>query len=180
MTLQQGGKAATVSDELTEHEIDECLNAMLMYAMQDAAGKEQFNSLTGGWKTWSCKSEFAGKLARYIQRLRSSPLSREAMLVEAVKSLGQSLGIKWEGRVISVGELFAALSPAQDEPREAMQALADAQKPMPSDMAKVLGENLFDLYATDRTLPEEAPKGEAISSFHVHRNCPSCTCKETA
>jgi hypothetical protein len=60
-----------VSDKLlTEHELDEALNAMQMYGLQWEHNKTHCD-LTGNWATWSCKSDFAGQLAATIRALRT-------------------------------------------------------------------------------------------------------------
>jgi hypothetical protein len=49
---------------LNDDELDDCLSAMEMFALQASHGK-------GIWDEWHCKSAFAGRLAETIRELRS-------------------------------------------------------------------------------------------------------------
>ncbi len=65
----------TTPDVLDDAELEEVLDAMEMFARHVSLPPE--NRGPGKWESWSCESEFAGRLAATIRALRTlSPPER--------------------------------------------------------------------------------------------------------
>jgi hypothetical protein len=111
-----------------------------------------------------CQESFAEMLAA-----RQAPdAGLIAAAVEMIRERGV-LSTRVNGSVMTRADIagaLAILSPAQQEPASPIADFITSQKPLDADIAKVISDNAFDLYATD----------EAASATDAGQELKNCFC----